>query len=194
MDCTVKDLTDRKEVTSAVYATLRQEVRGRAALTFLKEAEAQVDVTAVIALALTKDVTVTQDLTAQKESAYWRIDKAAAACDLKYTTTGGQMAAIYRGKLAHCDKWLADGSPADVSGTGYGYIRAEMKRLAELGQPAAAADAVAAMQGVGLQWEDTLAEKREEFRGVGKAKVKNATDLATLEAAATEAITSLQAL
>jgi len=194
MNCTVTDLESKQEIILAVYDALRVSKEARASVEFRKSAETQANAAAVIALAATFEVTVTLDLTEAKETAYLKIDAAANACDAKYTTTGGQMAAVYRGKLAHCTAWLANGSPADVSTPGYGYIRAEMKRLAELGQAATAADAVAAMQGVGLMWEDTLAEKREEFRGVGKAKVQNATDLAGIEAAKATAIASLQAL
>jgi hypothetical protein len=194
MDCTVKDLGSKQEIILSVYDKIRREVGARSSILFRRTAEPLVDAAAVISLAANSDVTVILDLTDAKETAYRQIDKAANACDAKYTTTGGQMAAIYRGKLAQCDKWVLDGMPADVSPPGYGYIRAEMKRLAELGQAATAADAATAMQSVGLQWEDTLAELREEFRGVGKAKVFNAVDATAIDTVTAEAIASLQAL
>ena len=201
MICKVTRIDDKRQLVKAICREMQKNLQ-RGAFnkgTTFNELNSLPNTDAVIARADELGVTVevhevVANLDSQRNVAYQEIDNAANDCDARYTTVGGQMPAIYRGKLAHCAAWLANGSPEDVSVPGYGYIRAEMKRLVELGQPATAADAVAAMQGVGLMWEDTLAEKREEFRGVGKAKVLNATDAAAIRTITALTVASLKAL
>ena len=96
----------------------------------------------VVSLAISFGVVFDFDLTEIRERAYVTIDNIANKVDAKYTTTGGQMPAIYRGKIRQCENWLADGSPSDISTGSYGYIRAEVKRLGILNQPATTQDAV----------------------------------------------------
>ena len=50
-----------------------------------------------------------------KQELYKQIDNLATKMDEKYTSTGGQMAAIYQGKIKQCEKWRSNGEPNDVS-------------------------------------------------------------------------------
>jgi hypothetical protein len=147
----------------------------------------------VVSLAISFGVSFIFDLTEVRERAYVVIDTAANKVDAKYTTTGGQMPAIYQGKIKQCEKWLSAGSP-DVSTGSYGYIRAEMKRLATLNQPADTLDAVNLLMTTGSAWEDTIGELREEYRGVGKSKVTVALNATEINDAVAEAKSLLGSL
>lgn len=195
MNVTVKAGASAYELVIAVFAAIKDANDMSLARQFRDQVKGLDTFAEVEDIATTNfGAVITQDLDEVKELAYSQIDEAANRLDARYTTVGGQMPAVYKGKIDHCDRWEADGSPVDVSSGSYGYIRAEMKRLAILGQPASAADAVAAMRGVAVAWEDTIGELREEHRGVGKANVEVATTVEEIETALNAALAALNAI
>ena len=120
-----------------------------------------------------------------KKEAIALIDQAAIDADHRLEYIGD---ATYIARIMDVDAWEAAGSPANISGNSWGFMRAEGKRLELIyGQTPTAQQVANSIRSFQVTWE-AQAEKREKYRGVGRAYIQIATDYDQVIAARDKAL------